>query len=79
MTPLLADTLIAAGFCGAIWAGYMIATRLSMLLLAAELDDGCTVCYLLGRIPYGPPYWLLRMHLRKIARITVPGTREPTP
>jgi hypothetical protein len=79
MTPPLADILTVAGFCSALWTGYMIATRLSMLLLAAELDDGCTACYLLGRIPFGPPYWLLRQHLRRVAQVPDEGIREPAP
>lgn len=79
MTPLLGGVVIVAGFSGSLWTGYMIATRLSMLLLAAELDDGCTTCYLLGAIPFGPPYWMLRVHLRKIARRPDESIREPAP
>jgi hypothetical protein len=79
MTPLLADALTAAGFCGSMAAGYFIATRLNRLLLEAELSDGCTTCHLLGQIPYGPHYWLLRRHLRRVALIPDESIREPAP
>jgi hypothetical protein len=26
---------------------------------------GCRVCRVLGQLPSGPPYWLLKKHLRK--------------
>jgi hypothetical protein len=70
VTPLLVDAFTAAGFCAAVYTGYFIVTRAGKLILAAELSDGCTVCYLLGAIPLGPPYWMLRAHLRSMARET---------
>ena len=77
MTPLLGGIGIVAGFCGALWTGYMITTRLSMLMYAAELAEGCTTCYYLGRIPFGPPYWLLRQHLRKTGQRPDETVRQP--
>jgi hypothetical protein len=79
MTPLFIDAFTAAGFCASVAAGYLIVTRLSMLLLGAELSDGCTSCYLLGAIPFGPPYWLLRAHLRRVAQQPDESIREPAP
>jgi hypothetical protein len=28
---------------------------------------GCRACAILGQVPYGLPYWLLRIHLRRAA------------
>jgi len=39
--------------------------------------DGCRACGILGQVPYGPPYWLLRAHLRRAAR--GPRDGEPSP
>ena len=78
MTPLLVDALTVAGFCASMWAGYFIVTRAGKLILAAELSEGCTVCYLLGAIPLGPPYWMLRQHLRKTGRAIDESIPEPS-
>lgn len=79
MTPVLIDALTTVGFCASVATGYFIVTRAGKLILAAELSDGCTVCYLLGQIPFGPPYWLLRVHLRKVARQPDESIRQPAP
>jgi hypothetical protein len=76
VTPVLVDAFTTVGFCASVAAGYFVVTRLSKLVIAAELSDGCTVCYLLGVIPTGPPYWLLRAHLRSMARETEKTRRK---
>lgn len=79
MTPLMVDALTAVGFCASVATGYFIVTRAGKLLAAAELSGGCATCYLLGQIPYGPPYWLLRVHLRKIAAQPDESIRQTAP
>jgi hypothetical protein len=79
VNTFLVDALTVAGFCVSLTAGYLIVTRLNKVILAAELSDGCTTCYLLGAIPYGPPYWMLRVHLRRVARQPDENIRQPAP
>lgn len=79
MTPVLIDALTTVGFCASVAIGYFIVTRAGKLTLAAELSGECTTCCLLGAIPFGPPYWLLRAHLRKIATQPDESIRQPAP
>ena len=76
MTPAQSVVLPVAAYAAALAGAYLLMSRLARLMLRARLFDGCYTCHLLGRIPGGPPYWLLRWHLRRAVPRTDEADRE---
>lgn len=77
MPPSVTAGLAVGGYFTAMGLGYWVISRLVcfVTLWSPELD-GCRICRLLGQIPYGPPYWLLRAHLRRAGRTEFADEQE---
>jgi hypothetical protein len=74
LPAFLSGAVFAASTAGMYW----LSIQLGRFMLWAQISGGCRTCHLLGQIPFGPPYWLLRIHLHRVSR-AMDRDEEPVP